>query len=320
MPSSEEFKAQGNKAFAIKKYQEAADLYSSAIALDGSNPVLYSNRAQCHIHLRDWIRASNDVEVGLRLQPADKIKVKLLFRKGLTAKGLGNIEMAKRAFKDALQLDPENLAAANELEQVQPKKLKREGFVDREPRKISIEVVDELPSEILEQIRGEPAPPSSTNSLEATSADVNAVADELFRERKNKSKDEVHKSKQETPFVERSTMHYLKTLKSLPPERKHNGYKVVLDMSSSQLDEMFAFSGIESDFFEFFLEASVHFLKNHTEYTSEQILDKLEYITRFKRYNLTAQLTPDDLIQNFIDALDKYGFSAHARGKQLLAR
>jgi stress-induced-phosphoprotein 1 len=45
MSSAEEFKTQGNAAFARKEYDEAIDLFSKAISLDESNHVLYSNRS-----------------------------------------------------------------------------------------------------------------------------------------------------------------------------------------------------------------------------------------------------------------------------------
>jgi cytochrome c-type biogenesis protein CcmH/NrfG len=37
-------KAVGNKLMAEKKYKEAIDKYTEAIALDGTNAVYYSNR------------------------------------------------------------------------------------------------------------------------------------------------------------------------------------------------------------------------------------------------------------------------------------
>ncbi len=45
MSSAEEYKTQGNAAFARKDYFEAIDLFSKGIALDESNHVLYSNRS-----------------------------------------------------------------------------------------------------------------------------------------------------------------------------------------------------------------------------------------------------------------------------------
>ncbi|PVH18929.1 hypothetical protein CXQ85_001221 [Candidozyma haemuli] len=304
MPTSDDFKAQGNKAFVEKRYQEAIDLYSKAIALDKENAVLYSNRAQCHLNLRDWIRASNDVEVGLRLNPAEKIKVKLLYRKGLTAKGSGNVVMAKRAFNEALEMDPGNQAAASELDQLEPKKAKPE-TVDEGPKKVPVEVVDELPEEFKQKISGEPV----RTVPQTTSANVDAIANELFGNRKETKKETKKDSSPGKPvsFGELPTMHYLKSLSSLSPERKHKGYKVVLELDNFQLDEMFSYSGLDSDFFEFFLEASSYFLKQKTDISVQHIINKLEYMRNFKRYDLVISLTSSSLINDVVDAAKSYG-------------
>ena len=45
MSTAEEFKSQGNAAFAKKDYYEAIDNFSKAISLDANNHVLYSNRS-----------------------------------------------------------------------------------------------------------------------------------------------------------------------------------------------------------------------------------------------------------------------------------
>ncbi len=45
MSSAEDYKAQGNAAFARKDYDIAIDLFSKGIALDENNHVLYSNRS-----------------------------------------------------------------------------------------------------------------------------------------------------------------------------------------------------------------------------------------------------------------------------------
>jgi Flp pilus assembly protein TadD len=47
-----ELKAEGNKLFGQKKYDQAAIKFTKAIELDRSNAVLYSNRAACHLALK----------------------------------------------------------------------------------------------------------------------------------------------------------------------------------------------------------------------------------------------------------------------------
>jgi tetratricopeptide (TPR) repeat protein len=55
-------KDQGNKAFAAKDYDKAIDLFGQAIALDGSNHVLYSNRSAAYAGKKLWDEALTDAD------------------------------------------------------------------------------------------------------------------------------------------------------------------------------------------------------------------------------------------------------------------
>ena len=57
-----ELKEKGNKAFAVKNYDLAIDLFSQALELDPTNHVLFSNRSAAHAGNREWDRALNDAE------------------------------------------------------------------------------------------------------------------------------------------------------------------------------------------------------------------------------------------------------------------
>lgn len=64
-------KDQGNKAFAAKRYDEAIELFTKAIALDPSNHVLYSNRSAAKAGKKLWADALADAEeVGVGGIPA----------------------------------------------------------------------------------------------------------------------------------------------------------------------------------------------------------------------------------------------------------
>lgn len=316
MSQLDDYKAQGNKAFAEKQYQKAIDLYSQAIALDKTNPVLYSNRAQCHLNLRDWIRASNDVEVGLRLNPNEKIKVKLLYRKGLTAKGSGSVVMAKRALEEALQLDPDNHAAAAELNQLEPKKAKnRETSPELASKKLSVEVVEELPAEFRRKIDGTGDTVKSPNT---PSSNVDAIANELFGEKKKANIVEEPHPQHNKLFADLPTMHVLRSLSSLPPDRKAKGYKIVLQLDNSQIEEMFAYSGLDSEFFDFFLEASAYFLPSHAEITAQQLIQKLEYMKTLKRFDLVKLLASKDLIDDIVAKAASFSDDAAKKIKDIL--
>lgn len=55
-------KDQGNKAFAAKRYDEAIEIFTQAIALDPSNHVLYSNRSAAKAGKKMWAEALADAE------------------------------------------------------------------------------------------------------------------------------------------------------------------------------------------------------------------------------------------------------------------
>ena len=50
-----ECKAEGNALFAKKKYALAYAKYTDAIAEDGSNAILYANRAACSLSMCKWV-------------------------------------------------------------------------------------------------------------------------------------------------------------------------------------------------------------------------------------------------------------------------
>ncbi|KIK65718.1 hypothetical protein GYMLUDRAFT_367459 [Collybiopsis luxurians FD-317 M1] len=62
MADANALKDQGNKAFAAKDWDKAIDLFSQAIAIDGSNHVLYSNRSAAYSGKRNWDEALKDAE------------------------------------------------------------------------------------------------------------------------------------------------------------------------------------------------------------------------------------------------------------------
>lgn len=163
MASAEELKDQGNKAFALKEYKKAAKIYRDAIQIDTYNPILYSNRAQCFLHLQDYDRAYKDCVSGINLinssnhnKGSTAVLVKLQYRKGMALKGLQKWNSAKEAFEKVLQLDPSNQAAKTELN-----KLPIEDKMDVDI-KIPIEKVEKLPEKFSKMIQ---SPPSIEKSL-----------------------------------------------------------------------------------------------------------------------------------------------------------
>lgn len=69
MATSEELKAQGNKAFSSGDYSAAVDLFSQAIQMDPSNHVLYSNRSAAYCSLKNYQQALDDAEKAIKVKP-----------------------------------------------------------------------------------------------------------------------------------------------------------------------------------------------------------------------------------------------------------
>jgi len=79
MSTAEECKALGNKALLAKNFSEAIGHYTSAINMDGSNHVYYSNRSAAYLSKGDAQNALEDAEACIGLNPS--------FAKGYSRKG-----------------------------------------------------------------------------------------------------------------------------------------------------------------------------------------------------------------------------------------
>jgi len=77
--SAEEFKAKGNSALQAKNFSEAIGHYTSAINLDGTNHVFYSNRSAAYLSKGDGLNALEDANSCIGLSPK--------FAKGYSRKG-----------------------------------------------------------------------------------------------------------------------------------------------------------------------------------------------------------------------------------------
>lgn len=73
----EELKGKANAAFASGKNDEAIDLYTQAIDLDGKNHVLYSNRSAAYAKSNKFEEALKDAEQCVTIKP-DFVKVYFL--------------------------------------------------------------------------------------------------------------------------------------------------------------------------------------------------------------------------------------------------
>lgn len=103
MSQAIKLKDQGNEQLKAQKYQEAVDSYTQAIALDNTNPVFFSNRAQVHIKLENYGTAIADCDAAIAL---DSNFVKAYYRKGVSLMALLNYKEAQTNFKIILKKLP----------------------------------------------------------------------------------------------------------------------------------------------------------------------------------------------------------------------
>mmetsp|Transcript_9265 Transcript_9265/g.14839 ORF Transcript_9265/g.14839 Transcript_9265/m.14839 type:complete len:502 (-) Transcript_9265:221-1726(-) len=111
-----EYKAEGNKYFRDHKYNEAIGCYSKAIEADGANPVFYSNRSICHIHLENFGLAIADAKKGIEINSK---YIKSYFRLGTAHAGLGKYKLAMGDFKQVLKIKPKDKKALKSLKECQ---------------------------------------------------------------------------------------------------------------------------------------------------------------------------------------------------------
>ncbi|QIW98461.1 hypothetical protein AMS68_003979 [Peltaster fructicola] len=108
-------KAEGNKLFAAKDFEGAAQKFGDAIALEPSNHVLYSNRSGAYASLKQFDKALEDATKTTEIKPD---WAKGWGRKGAALHGTGDLIGALDAYEEALKLDSANAQAKSGLESV----------------------------------------------------------------------------------------------------------------------------------------------------------------------------------------------------------
>ncbi|TPX55954.1 hypothetical protein PhCBS80983_g04906 [Powellomyces hirtus] len=114
--TAEDFKTRGNQAFSAGQFEEAIQHFSSAIELDPSNHVLYSNRSASYSSLKNYQQALLDANKTVELKPDWP---RGYSRKGAALHGLGELPEAADAYKAGLQVDPNNAQLKKALDEVE---------------------------------------------------------------------------------------------------------------------------------------------------------------------------------------------------------
>ncbi|XP_043253235.1 stress-induced-phosphoprotein 1 isoform X1 [Colletes gigas] len=114
-----ELKEKGNSALQGGRFDEAIKYYTEAIALDGNNHVLYSNRSAAYANAGNYAQALEDAEMT--------VKLKQDWGKGYSRKGsalayLGRLDASLKAYETGLQFDPDNAQLKSGLAEVKAQK------------------------------------------------------------------------------------------------------------------------------------------------------------------------------------------------------
>jgi len=109
---SELAKAAGTAAYKAGDYSAAAAAYGRALLGNPRSAVLFSNRAQCRLHARDYRAALEDASAALRCDPTH---VKSWLRRAAARSALGQPAAAARDLEVVLALERGHREAAAEL-------------------------------------------------------------------------------------------------------------------------------------------------------------------------------------------------------------
>ena len=115
-----EIKEKGNKLFATEFYNDAIEIYLSAIPYSkDDNSIIYGNICACYLKLNDYEKAK---EYGVKSTSDDPCYAKGWCRLGQAYMKLNDFTEAERVFNNCLELEPANVVALRglkELEKIQ---------------------------------------------------------------------------------------------------------------------------------------------------------------------------------------------------------
>jgi len=99
-----------------KKYNEAIECYNNAIKLNDQNPTYFSNLSAVQCSIKDYDGAVDSAHKSIKLDPKFS---KGYGRLGLALFYLNKNQQAKAALEKAIELDPDNKIAKQNLLKVE---------------------------------------------------------------------------------------------------------------------------------------------------------------------------------------------------------
>ncbi|KAK2505651.1 hypothetical protein MC885_016102 [Smutsia gigantea] len=119
-------KDKGNKLFAKENYLAALNAYNLAIRLNNKIPLLYLNRAACHLKLKNLPKAIEDSSKALELLTPPvaenaNARVKAHVQRGTAFCQLELYIESLQDYEAALKIDPSNKIVQNDTEKIRNK-------------------------------------------------------------------------------------------------------------------------------------------------------------------------------------------------------
>ncbi|XP_010715672.1 dynein assembly factor 4, axonemal, partial [Meleagris gallopavo] len=116
-------KDKGNKMFATGNYLAAVNAYNLAVRLNNKLPLLYLNRAACHLKLRNLHKAIEDSSKALELLTPpvpdnENARVKAYVRRGTAFCQLELYAEGLQDYEAALKIDPKNKTIKKDAEKI----------------------------------------------------------------------------------------------------------------------------------------------------------------------------------------------------------
>ncbi|XP_027592671.1 dynein assembly factor 4, axonemal isoform X1 [Pipra filicauda] len=116
-------KDKGNKMFAMGNYLAAVNAYNLAVRLNNKLPLLYLNRAACHLKLRNLHKAIEDSSKALELLTPpvpdnEGARVKAYVRRGTAFCQLELYTEGLQDYEAALKIDPKNKNIEKDAEKI----------------------------------------------------------------------------------------------------------------------------------------------------------------------------------------------------------